>query len=57
MNNNNTEVNSGQIEDHENLDELARSNVTHANIYRNLLNHERDEEERRELRIDYEKQL
>ena len=53
--NNNTNANNGPNEDPENLEDLARSNVTHANIFRNPLNHERDENERHELRIGLRK--
>ena len=47
--NNNTEQNN--LDTFDDLDDLARSNVTTANIYRNFLNQEMDEEERHELRI------
>ena len=40
-----------------NIEELQRSNNTHAQIYRNLLNHEMDEEEKNELRIGLRKAI
>ena len=53
--NNNTEQNS--LDTFDDLDDLARSNVTTANIYRNFLNQEMDEEERHELRIGLRKAI
>ena len=56
MNNNSIDSRNLQ-EDAVDREDLARSNITHANIFRNLLNHERDENERHELRLGLRKAI
>ena len=57
MMNNNSSSNSNLYEDAVDREDLARSNVTSANIYRNLLLQERDEREKAELRIGLRKAI
>ena len=55
--NNNPSSNSNLYEDAVDREDLARSNVTSANIYRNLLLQERDEREQAALRIGLRKAI
>ena len=55
--NNNSFESKNLHEDAVDREDLARSNVTHANIYRNLLHHERDENERNALRLGLRKAI
>ena len=55
--NNNSFTNNNLNEDAADREDLARSNITHANIYRNLLLQERDENEQAELRIGLRKAI
>jgi hypothetical protein len=57
MMNNNPSSNSNLYEDAVDREDLARSNVTSANIYRNLLLQERDEREQAALRIGLRKAI
>ena len=57
MMNNNSSSNSNLYEDAVDREDLARSNVTSANIYRNLLLQERDEREKAALRIGLRKAI
>ena len=57
MMNNNSSSNSNLYEDAVDREDLARSNVTSANIYRNLLLQERDEREQAALRIGLRKAI
>ena len=57
MMNNNPSSNSNLYEDAVDREDLARSNVTSANIYRNLLLQERDEREKAALRIGLRKAI
>ena len=57
MMNNNSSASNNLYEDAVDREDLARSNITNANIYRNLLLQERDENERTELRIGLHKAI
>ena len=57
MMNNNSSSNSNLYEDAVDREDPARSNVTSANIYRNLLLQERDEREQAALRIGLRKAI
>ena len=55
--NNTSSASNNLYEDAVDREDLARSNIMNANIYRNLLLQERDENERTELRIGLRKAI